>query len=46
MCETWLVPSLSSCVSIYGFRVLHGIGSLFVRKHGCCLYVRDSLAFV
>ena len=47
VCETWLIPSVSSSfISIDGFRVARGDSSLFVRKHGCCLYVRDSLAFI
>ena len=47
VCETWLIPSVSySFVSIDGFRVVRGDGSLFVRKPGCCLYVRDSLALI
>ena len=47
VCEILLLPSVSSSfVSFNGFQVVCGDGSLFVRKHGCCLYVGDSLAFV
>ena len=47
VCETWLVPSVSSLfVSINGLRIVRGDGSQYVRKHGCCLYVGDMLSFV
>ena len=47
VCETWLVPSVSSSfASIDGCRIVYGDGSLFVRNHGCCLCVRVSLPFV
>ena len=46
VCETWLVPTVSSFVAVDGFHVLWGDGSLSVRKHGCCLYVAKSLSFV
>ena len=47
VCETWLVPSVSSSfVSIGGFRVVRCDGSQSVRKHGCCLYVGVTLPFV
>ena len=47
MCETWLVPEVpSSSVAVDGFRVVRGDGSDAIRKHGCCLYVSESLSFV
>ena len=47
VCETWLVPSVSSSfVSIDGFRIVHGDGFQSVRKHCCCLYVGAMLSFV
>ena len=47
VCETWLVPSVSSSfVSIDGFRIVRGDGSQSVRKHGCYLHVGDMLSFV
>ena len=47
ICETWLVPSVSSSfVAVDGFQVVRGDGSDSIRKHGCCLYVADSLSFV
>ena len=46
VCETWLVPTVSSFVAVDGFHVLRGDGSQSVRKHGCCLYVVKSLPLV
>ena len=47
ICEAWLVSSVSSSfVAVDGFQVVRGDGSDSIRKHGCCLYVADSLSFV
>ena len=47
ICEAWLVSSVSSSfVAVDGFQVVRGDGSDSIRKHGCCLYIADSLSFV
>ena len=47
VCETRPLPSVSSSfVSIEEFNVVRRNGSDSVRKHGCCLYVGNSLSFV
>jgi hypothetical protein len=44
--ETWLVPSVSSSfVEVHEFSVVRGDTHSGIRKHGVCMYVKNSLNY-
>ena len=44
ICESWLIPSISdSSIGILGYKLFRGDSPSGVRKHGVCLYIRDSI---
>ena len=47
MSGSWLVQSVSSSfVAVDGYSVVRGDVQGLTRKHGACLYIRDSLRYV